>query len=137
MIAEPEGDRRRFEAAVLRFMDTEGLWPEDGGLLVGVSGGPDSTALLLALHRLARRREIDLTVAHFNHGLRAAGTSDEAAVRKLATSLGLQMMVSRGKVQELAAWKVHGVSSASHASIARAVMPRQPCERRAGLRQNI
>ena len=75
---------RRFESAVHRYIDAEALWPDDGGgLLVAVSGGPDSTALLLALSRLSRRHEIDLVVAHFNHGLRGDRTaaSSRAAVR--------------------------------------------------------
>jgi tRNA(Ile)-lysidine synthase len=95
---------RRFESAVHRYIDAEALWPDGGGLLVAVSGGPDSTALLLALSRLSRRHEIDLVVAHFNHGLRGDRTAaqEEAAVRKLASSLELPVIVGHGNVQALA-----------------------------------
>jgi tRNA(Ile)-lysidine synthase len=95
---------RRFESAVHRYIDAEGLWPDGGGLLVAVSGGPDSTALLLALAKLSRRHEIDLVVAHFNHGLRGDRTAahEEAAVRKLASTLELPVVVGHGNVQALA-----------------------------------
>ena len=37
-------------------------------VLVAVSGGADSTALLLCLHELASDFRLNLTVAHLNHG---------------------------------------------------------------------
>src|SRR5207237_8311736 len=39
-------------------------------VLVGVSGGPDSTALLSLLSRLRPTLQLDLTVTHFNHMIR-------------------------------------------------------------------
>lgn len=67
------------------FMAAEDLWPPAGRLLLAVSGGQDSTALLLALTRLAPRRHTQLVVAHFDHGLRGP----EAAGRELAFVQGL------------------------------------------------
>lgn len=43
--------------------------PPHKRLLVGFSGGADSTALLLALHQLANELESSLAAVHFNHGL--------------------------------------------------------------------
>lgn len=43
--------------------------PAHKRLLVGFSGGADSTALLLALHQLANELESSITAVHFNHGL--------------------------------------------------------------------
>lgn len=40
-------------------------------LLVGFSGGADSTALLSALHQLSDQIEAELQAVHFNHGLQA------------------------------------------------------------------
>lgn len=58
-------------------------------LLVGVSGGADSVALLLALREAAQPGQ--LTVAHMNHGWRGAESdADQAFVVKLAGSLNLQ-----------------------------------------------
>ena len=51
-------------------------------LLVAVSGGPDSIALLSLLHRLARSWRLTLTVVHCNYGLRGAESDgDESFVR--------------------------------------------------------
>jgi tRNA(Ile)-lysidine synthase len=43
--------------------------PAHKRLLVGFSGGADSTALLLALHQLANELESSIAAVHFNHGL--------------------------------------------------------------------
>src|SRR5437899_10718946 len=59
-------------------------------LLVAVSGGPDSTALLAALAQLAPGRGLGLTAAHVDHGLRGAeGAAEADAVAALATRLGV------------------------------------------------
>ena len=55
-------------------------------LLVGVSGGVDSVALLHALVRTGRKP----VVLHFDHGWRAESTADAACVRELARKLGLK-----------------------------------------------
>ncbi len=60
-------------------------------LVVAVSSGADSTALLLALAALTRRHEwqLDLHVAHVNHHLRDAAERDARFVERLAGQLGL------------------------------------------------
>jgi tRNA(Ile)-lysidine synthase len=59
-------------------------------LLVAVSGGPDSVALLHVLHRIRLELGIYLHVAHLNHGLRGAESdSDAGYVANLAASMGL------------------------------------------------
>src|SRR5436309_14512587 len=59
-------------------------------LLVAVSGGPDSTALLAALAELAPGHGLRLTAAHVDHGLRGAeGAAEADAVAALATRLGV------------------------------------------------
>ena len=53
-------------------------------VLVAVSGGPDSTALLSILHRLAPEMNLELHVAHLDHGWRAAASARDAEfVRRL------------------------------------------------------
>ena len=65
-------------------------------LLVAVSGGLDSTALLEGLVQLAGLRSLTLSVAHVNHGLRAADSdADEKAVRERADRLGLRFSSER------------------------------------------
>lgn len=58
-------------------------------ILIGVSGGADSTALLHILANLARKPhwELDLHVIHVNHHLRTQADSDQAFVESLCASL--------------------------------------------------
>ncbi|MBR9984626.1 MAG: tRNA lysidine(34) synthetase TilS [Desulfosarcina sp.] len=68
-------------------------------VLVGVSGGPDSMALLHLLSRLAPDLEIRLGVAHLNHCLRGASADrDSEVVRQAAQSLHFPFHVSRCQV---------------------------------------
>ncbi|HUI13468.1 MAG TPA: tRNA lysidine(34) synthetase TilS [Xanthobacteraceae bacterium] len=61
------------------------------GLILAVSGGPDSTALLLLAARWAkaRRGAPKLLAATVDHGLRAAAAGEAAAVKRLAARLGV------------------------------------------------
>ncbi len=61
-------------------------YPPAGKYVVAVSGGVDSISLL---DILAKRRDLDLVVAHFDHGWRADSQLDAEAVESLATILGL------------------------------------------------
>ena len=64
-------------------------------LFVGVSGGPDSVALLDALVQLGYRPH----VAHLNHQLRgAASDADAEFVRQLAGTYGLPVMIESQSV---------------------------------------
>lgn len=59
-------------------------------VLVGVSGGPDSVALLHSLAAFAPKWSLRLVVAHLNHQLRGPTADQEAAfVGNLAASLGI------------------------------------------------
>ena len=72
------------EATVRRFRMLE---PGDT-VLVGVSGGPDSVALLHSLIALRANWSLCLVVAHLNHQLRGARADQEAAfVKRLASDL--------------------------------------------------
>ena len=76
-------------------------------VLVAVSGGVDSVVLLTALDALASRLGIRLTVAHLDHTLRgAASTEDARTVAALADRLGLQLICERSAVR--AAHERHG-----------------------------
>lgn len=59
-------------------------------VLVAVSGGPDSTGLLVALSALRRKLGIDLVAAHVNHRLRGEDSDrDEACAAAAAAALGV------------------------------------------------
>jgi tRNA(Ile)-lysidine synthase len=46
-----------------------GLFSAKDSLVVGASGGPDSTALLFLLSKLKRKYDLKINAAHLNHGL--------------------------------------------------------------------
>ena len=72
-------------------------------VLVAVSGGLDSMALLHVLCALSKRHRWKFTVAHFNHQLRGRSSdADERLVRKTAASLKLPFIADRVNVQEFA-----------------------------------
>lgn len=60
-----------------------------GRIVVGCSGGPDSTALVGALYSLADSLELALHVVAVDHQLRPAAATEAAAVCALAERLGL------------------------------------------------
>lgn len=60
-------------------------------VLVAVSGGPDSVALLSILHKLAPELGFSLVAAHLNHRLRPEAEGEEHLVRELCLSLGLPL----------------------------------------------
>ncbi|MGC1379673.1 MAG: tRNA lysidine(34) synthetase TilS, partial [Candidatus Baltobacteraceae bacterium] len=53
-------------------------------VLIACSGGPDSVALLAALHALAKRMELSLCAAHVNHGTRPSSSQDECIALQVA-----------------------------------------------------
>ena len=71
-------------------------------IVVGVSGGADSTALLLALEELKRHNKLhlEICVAHLDHRLRKSSGQDAKWVSELATRLGFKSVIGRSKVGE-------------------------------------
>jgi tRNA(Ile)-lysidine synthase len=72
---------------------------DDSALVLAVSGGADSMALL---HGAASLRRWRLTVAHLDHGLRPDSAEDAAFVADAAAALGLPFEVRRTDVGALA-----------------------------------
>ncbi|HZK13127.1 MAG TPA: ATP-binding protein, partial [Desulfobaccales bacterium] len=88
---------------VLTYARREGLFTTGDRVLVAVSGGPDSVALLHLLVRLAPEPGLDLGVAHFDHGLREEDSrADADFVADLAQRLGLPCHQGRGQVRDAA-----------------------------------
>jgi len=59
-------------------------------VLVAVSGGSDSMALLYALVNLQEKFDLTLTVGHINHNLRKSAASDEKFVNDICNKLDIQ-----------------------------------------------
>ncbi len=64
-------------------------------VLVGVSGGADSVALLHCLVTLAPTLDLCLRATHVNHGLRPDSEADQAFVEELARKWGVPLSVER------------------------------------------
>jgi len=71
-------------------------------VLIAVSGGADSVALLHLFAREAPARSLHLAVAHFDHRLRAGSAADRQFVEGLAAALGLPCAAGAGDVRALA-----------------------------------
>jgi tRNA(Ile)-lysidine synthase len=84
-----------FRRAALR------LIPEGTPLLVAVSGGGDSVALLHLLLRFAAQRKNELTLGHLDHGLRRGARADRRFVEGLGRRLGLPCIAERHEMSEL------------------------------------
>lgn len=71
-------------------------------ILVGVSGGPDSLALLYILHGLKKELRLTLHIAHLDHMLRKASTKDAQFVNSLAQKLKIPLSTAQINVAALA-----------------------------------
>ena len=89
--------------AVRRFVQEQELFQPGKRVLVAVSGGPDSVALLHLLSRMGPEWNLHLGVAHFDHGLRGeASREDSRFVADLARELELPIYAGEGDVRGLA-----------------------------------
>jgi tRNA(Ile)-lysidine synthase len=106
---------RGLEARLRRYVQRQRALPAGERLLVAVSGGQDSLALLLILSRLADELGVDLSVAHFDHRLRSReeARGDEAAVAALARELGLPFAAGSGDVRARARRRGESIEEAA------------------------
>lgn len=75
--------------------------------VVALSGGADSTALLLILHYLRQRLGLSLSALHVDHGLRPESAAEARAAVTFCHALGIPLAVHTLAVDELAAvWRV-------------------------------
>jgi tRNA(Ile)-lysidine synthase len=82
---------------IARVLERAGLrHKKSSSIVLALSGGPDSVALFYALRELAPRFGYRLAAAHLNHRLRGAESDrDEAFVRDLCSTLGVELTVER------------------------------------------
>jgi tRNA(Ile)-lysidine synthase len=104
-VLEAPENLSRFAQKLYREWKRLSLPEREKSIVVAVSGGADSTALLLALHELTQKRfSIKIIVAHLNHCLRGeASDADEQWVRGLARDLSLEVHTEKVEVAERAA----------------------------------
>jgi tRNA(Ile)-lysidine synthase len=87
---------------VLRFAERHRMFLPGDRVVVGLSGGADSVALTEIRGELRARFEIELVLAHLNHGLRAEANEDEEFCRSLAGKRGIPFVSRRVDIAEKA-----------------------------------
>src|SRR5690348_1753271 len=81
---------------IVRTVQERRLFGPGQHLLVAVSGGPDSIALLSLLATLAPSWRLTLTAVHFNYGLRGAESDgDEAFVSSFCRDRNIPVVIRR------------------------------------------
>jgi tRNA(Ile)-lysidine synthase len=105
----------KFAAALLKEWRRLGLPDSDANIVLAVSGGADSTSLLLAVDELIKCDKLQVTpiVAHLNHGLRDESSDDAQWVKKLARHLGHDVTVSTRNVKQAAGKKKANLEQAA------------------------
>ncbi|MCS7208012.1 MAG: tRNA lysidine(34) synthetase TilS [Fimbriimonadales bacterium] len=78
------------------------LPPEGGVLIVGYSGGADSTALLHLMTRLQDELRLGVHAAHLHHGMRPEADADVQVCQSVCRQLGVPLHVERVDVPALA-----------------------------------
>ena len=81
-----KGLLQQFQATIER----ESLLPSGTNLILCVSGGSDSIALLHLCHQLSRLFRWQLHILHFHHGLREESDEEARFVRNLSQRLNLE-----------------------------------------------
>lgn len=87
------------QKSVGRFIEEHALIPRAGVVLVGYSGGGDSTALLDILLRLAPERGWRVSALHVDHGLRREAGAEAAAAAEMARQMGAKVQVVQLSLQ--------------------------------------
>ena len=82
---------------MLRTIAAHRLFEAGDRVVVAVSGGPDSMALLHALWEVQGRLKLSLEVVGIDHGLRPEAAAELAAVRARAEALELPFAALRGR----------------------------------------
>jgi tRNA(Ile)-lysidine synthase len=88
-----------FEAAVNRTLAAHRLLAPRDRIVLAVSGGADSVALLGAMTTLAPAWKLSLSVAYLDHGLRPESAADAEFVSRLAGKRGVPAVIERQDVQ--------------------------------------
>lgn len=84
---------RTLQRRVLEHIQTERLWAPGDDVLVAVSGGVDSTALLHLLHRTQGAHKARLRVMTVDHGIRPESADEVRIVSEMAADLDLACTV--------------------------------------------
>ena len=91
-----------FEDKILETISKYNMIKSGEKVVVAVSGGPDSIALLNTLINLKEKLQCELVVAHVNHMIRAVADSETEYVKEFCKSKGIECFVKKIDVISLA-----------------------------------
>lgn len=101
-----------FEDLVFETINKYSMISKGDKVIVAVSGGPDSMALLNALINLKEKLGCSLYVAHVNHMIREVADSETEYVQEFCKSRGIECFVKKVDVISLANEKKIGTEEA-------------------------
>lgn len=86
---------------IQNFIFAHSLFERGAKIVLGVSGGPDSTLLLDIFFKLQKKYNLELSIAHVNYHLRGKDSdSDENFVKKVAQKYNLPLEILKAKIGE-------------------------------------
>ena len=103
-----------FENSVLDTIKQNNLINDGDIIVVGFSGGPDSTTLIHVLNKIKSEKIIDFQIiaAHVNHGLRENAKLDEEFVQNYCNENNIPIYVKHVDVKQIANEQKRGLEEA-------------------------
>ena len=96
-----QSDVLKMEEKVHQVIRARDLLSPGDRIVVAVSGGPDSVALLSCLVALSSRWNWDLNIGHVNHGLRGTESEEDADfVKKLGNHFGVPVSIREARLKK-------------------------------------
>lgn len=92
--------QQKISSEILRFLGFLGL--QRPTVLLGLSGGADSTFLFLILQQLHEQKKINLFAVHINHGWREEAGEDERFCKELAERFAVPVFLKNASDCEVA-----------------------------------
>jgi len=116
-----------FSAATLHAVLEASVPMEASGLVVALSGGPDSAALLAAAAALGKDfRALPLRAVHIDHGLQAAAVEFREGCRRLCDHLRIPLRIVAVKVESESALSIEAAArDARYAALEAQMQPRE------------
>ncbi|PNR96748.1 tRNA lysidine(34) synthetase TilS [Petrotoga sp. 9PWA.NaAc.5.4] len=91
-----------FDKKILKFIKDYKIFNKYDKILLGISGGKDSMSLLNTMNKISKIMDLEITVAHLNHGMREEALEDEIFVRQKCEELNIPFFSERKNVFEYA-----------------------------------
>ncbi len=91
----------RFIQKMIAFGGEHQMFSEEDHILVALSGGPDSTALLYSMIEIRKQYPIQISIAHLNHCARGQESFDDSEfVRKLGEELCIPTFIQKINIED-------------------------------------